>query len=154
VPTFLTTSLQRVDPSTGTTDFEVELREPLDLFDTDGRVLRLDRDRWLIRDGADVQEVDFSARTTKRGSADAVGWCEQDTTTDEVRGPDGDLRRYADPWFLHPCTLGPDQQTSAELVALIVDQQLEAPDDPTVAEVGPWVLWVEDGHLAGVVTEG
>lgn len=151
--TSVVSALERVDPATGQTTFTVELEEPLDLFDLDGRLLALGRDRWLLRDGDEVSRVDLRAGHREPAAADVVGWCADTDETVPLRGPWSDEpATFAGPTYLHPCTLDAGAR-AAELVAPIVDGRL-APDGWSAVTAGTWVLWVEDGRLAGVEAEG
>lgn len=147
-------ALERVDPVSGETDFTVALDEPIDLFDADERLVALGEDRWLLRDGTEVFRVDLRNGRRAPADEDTVGWCASNDETEPLRYPWTDEpETYAGPGFLHPCRLDAGA-TDAELAAPIVDGRLSQPEGWTVATVGRWRLWLEDGTLTGVVTEG
>lgn len=141
-----------MDPVTGDTDFMVELDEPLDLFDTEDRLLRLDGDRWLLRDGAATKVVDFAASTVEEGDPETVGWCETMTELEAFRDAAGEEYSYRDPGFLRPCVLAGQQASEDELLAPVIDGRLTPPESSTVVAVGRWTIWVDGGRLAGVKT--
>lgn len=152
--TSMVSSLTVIDPRTGRTTFRVDLDEPLDLFSTEHRLLRLGGDRWLLRDGAQASEVDFATRTRVPASVHTIGWCEARTDLAAVTDSTGKEFTYADPGFLHPCVPEGRQPDRRQLEGAVVRGDLGQPNDWSVASAGRWVVWVEDGRLTGVATKG
>ena len=148
--TSLVSRLSEIDPATGSDEFVVDLREPLDLFDLGSRTLRLGPDQYLIEDGGAFRKLDLAEQTETKGSGREIGWCPELLQPMEVQDPDGDVTEYGELTAGAPCVLGDDPSSEGDLLGAVVDGTLPAVDDLSVVEAGNWTVWNEDGHLAGV----
>jgi hypothetical protein len=149
--TWMVTSFEQVEPSTGRTLLRVELTEPLDMFESADRLVRAGPDRWLLVDGQQVRVVDFAKSTVEPADpGERSGWCPENDYFHRIDW-DGKDTQYAKWPTVHPCTLAGADVSDDQRVAAVADGTLEPPNHRSVARVGSWILWIEGGRLTGVL---
>ena len=118
------------------------------------RVAVVGPDRLALRTPAGTREVDLRAGTAEPTDARRVAWCRLNGKIPEVRSLGGELAAFSSSAQGRPCLVDRSEATGDELMAPIVDGTLPPVAEVFAVRVGRWVLWTEDGHLEGVVTEG
>ncbi len=145
-PAFPVSSIQVLDQDTGETTGELGLREPLDLLDTGGRLVRVGEGSWLVRDGTEWRSlsVDGSA-TVDRG--EGAGWCAgAGGGLVWVRQMDGETRSFTVASTEHPCTTdsGGKELTPSQVQRHAGDLARSA------TPITGWVTWLDsEGTLRG-----
>lgn len=140
-----------VDPATGRDLIRVETL-PYDTQAGD-RYAVVGPDRLAVRTASGVHEVDLRKGTAKPTAPHRIAWCRPDGHLPEIKDNSGDLVEYTTAGQGRPCTVDASKISEDDLLAPIVDGTLPPVDQVSSVQVGPWVLWAEDGRLEGVATE-
>lgn len=139
-----------LDPATGADRVRVEL-VPYDP-EVGGAFAVTGPDRMLMATTTGVQEVDLAAGTAEAAAPGQVGWCRRSGELPKVRAPGGEPFEVYSRAFGRPCALDGTELDEAAAVAPIVSGDLPPVAAVSSVAVGPWVLWNDEGALAGVVT--
>ncbi|MGN6694135.1 MAG: hypothetical protein ACTHN0_08155 [Aquihabitans sp.] len=140
-----------LDPKTGAD----RIRIPLVPYDPQvgGAYAVIGQDRMLMLTPTGVQDVDLAAAVAQPAAKGQVGWCRKQGDLPEVRLPEGTSYEVYSGAFGRPCALDGTTVDEEALVAPIVAGDLPPLPGVSSIAVGPWVLWNDEGTLAGVVTE-
>lgn len=109
-------------------------------------------DRMLMVTTTGVQEVDLAAATAEPAAPGQVGWCRRRGELPKVQGPGDEPYEVYSQAFGRPCALDGTELDEAATLAPIVSGDLPPVDAVSSVAVGPWVLWNDEGTLAGVAT--
>lgn len=141
-----------LDPVTGAD----RIRIPLEPYDPEegGAYAVTGPDRMLMITPTGVQEVDLAAGTARPADRAQVGWCRRRGDLPLVQDLAGTEYTVYSRAFGRPCALDGTTLDAKALVEPIVDGELPPVEGVSAVAVGPWVLWNDEGTLAGVVTEG
>jgi hypothetical protein len=138
------TNVSLVDTLSGREKSPYKLSVPFDDFASTRRVLRIDRNQWVLLDGDRLTKIDLDSESIVPFVGNPVGWCASEYGSVELYTLNYDgVTANVKPPYLQPCNLQGNLDPKTVL-ASIKDKTLKT---GIALKTDKFVVWVSNGSI-------